>query len=202
MGGLAASGGYYVSMAVGDTENTIFAEPTCWTGSIGVIIPHYDLSGLVEGLKIEEDSIKSGPLKQMGSMLRPMTEKERAIFQQLVDDSFGRFKGIVEAGRSKFSKDPAALDGVATGQVFTTRQAIDNGLVDKEGYIEDAISRVVELAKLDKSTTKVVKYKKPFSLFEGILASSEAKRGFDTQMLLDLAAPRAWYLWSWPTLER
>ncbi len=203
MGGLAASGGYYVSMACTPEENIIFAEPTSWIGSIGVIIPHYDFSGLVDKLDIHEDAIKSGPLKQMGSMLRPMTDKEREIFQQLVDDSFSRFKGIVEGGRPGFKKDPTALDKVATGQVFTTKQSIDNGLVDKEGYLEDAIDRAADLAKLDKSKTKAVKYKKPFSLFEGVLASAKAQRGFDinaldVKSLVELASPRAWYLWSWP----
>ena len=55
MGGMAASGGYYVSMAVGHEPDTIFAEPTAFTGSIGVIIPHYDLAGLMEKIGAKED---------------------------------------------------------------------------------------------------------------------------------------------------
>src|SRR4051812_40240015 len=57
MGGIAASGGYYVSMAVGDEKDTIFAEPTCSTGSIGVMIPHYDFSGLLARYDIKDDSL-------------------------------------------------------------------------------------------------------------------------------------------------
>ena len=57
MGGIAASGGYYVSMAVGDEPNTIFAEPTGYTGSIGVIMPHYDVSGLMSEYDIVDDSV-------------------------------------------------------------------------------------------------------------------------------------------------
>jgi protease-4 len=204
MGGLAASGGYYVSMAVGDTPESIFAEPTTWTGSIGVIIPHYDLSGLLKRADVSDDSIKSGPLKQMGSFTRAMTPEEKKALQQLVDDSFSRFKKIVRDGRPRFKAHPEELDKIATGQVFDTDQALANGLVDKEGFIEEAIDRVATLAGLDKKKTKVVKYKRPFALFEGLLASHSAQsRGSELQTVLDLAAPRAYFLCTWlPILAR
>ena len=128
MGSLAASGGYYVAMAVGETEDTIFAEPTTWTGSIGVMIPHYNVAGLMENWQIEEDSVVSHRLKGMGSPAREMTDEERTIFQELVDESFGRFKDIVRSGRPALAEDEATLDRAATGQVFTTQQAIDLGL--------------------------------------------------------------------------
>ncbi len=109
MGGIAASGGYYVSMAAGDKEHSIFAEPTTWTGSIGVIIPHYDVSKLLEKWDIADDSISSHPLKQMGSITHQVSkeelEKEREILKGLVDDSFARFKEIVLASRPA----PAAI---------------------------------------------------------------------------------------------
>ena len=81
MGGMAASGGYYVAMAVGHEPDTIFAEPTTFTGSIGVLIPHYDLAGLMDKIGAKEDSVLSAPLKGMGSLSRPLTGKERKIFQ-------------------------------------------------------------------------------------------------------------------------
>lgn len=201
MGGIAASGGYYASMAVGDTPNTIFAEPTTWTGSIGVVIPHYNLAGLMEKWQVEEDSIKSHRLKQMGSPMRLMTEEERQIFQALVDDSFSRFKDIVKSGRPMFRADEAALDKVATGQVFTTRQALASGLVDREGFIEDAIDRAIELAGLDKEHTSVVKYKHFGGIFDMVLgAHSQARKASpvgELAALLDLATPRAYYLCTW-----
>ena len=154
MGGIAASGGYYISMAVGDTPDTIFAEPSTWTGSIGVLIPHYDVSGLLEKWNIADDTIASNPLKLLGSPTRKTTpelaEKERAILQKLVDDSFQDFKDIVKKGRPKFDKDPKGLDELATGQVYTAKQALAGGLVDKLGYLEDAVDRAIELNKLDK----------------------------------------------------
>jgi protease IV len=202
MGGIAASGGYYISMAVGDTPDTIFAEPTTWTGSIGVVIPHYNVAGLMEKWQVEDDSIKSHRLKQMGSPTRAMTEEERKIFQELVDDSFGRFKEIVKAGRPAFRQDEDALTKVATGQVFTTRQALANGLVDKQGFIEDAIEKAITLAGLEKEHVKVVKYKRSASLLDLLLLSAHsqpARRGVtgDLAALLDLASPRAYYLCTW-----
>src|SRR5262249_6094014 len=84
MGGIAASGGYYISMAVGEAENTIYAEPTTWTGSIGVIIPHYDVSALLEKWEIKDDSIASNPLKMMGSPTRRLPEPIRAEEQKIL----------------------------------------------------------------------------------------------------------------------
>ncbi|MFN7814448.1 MAG: S49 family peptidase, partial [Planctomycetia bacterium] len=90
MGGIAASGGYYVAMANGGREDVIFAEPATLTGSIGVIIPHFDLSQAIKRFDIRDDSIASGPLKEMLSPTkeRPpeMAERERKLLQALVDD--------------------------------------------------------------------------------------------------------------------
>ena len=112
MGGETASGGYYVSMAVGPTPDTIFAEPTTWTGSIGVIIPHYNLGGLLENWGVKEDSVSSDRLKNMGTFARPMTQEERQIFQSLVDESFARFKDVIkQARRARPAGDGPDLHG-------------------------------------------------------------------------------------------
>lgn len=194
MGSVAASGAYYISMAVGDDEDTIYAEPTTWSGSIGVIIPHFDLSGLMKSWEIADDSIKSGPLKQMGSPTHPMTEEERKVFEVLVSESFERFKGIVVAGRPALGKDEEKLKQATTGQVFTTEQAIDIGLVDREGFIEAAIERAVELAGLTPETARAVQYTQPAGLFGPLLSQAAEGRRSDLAQLLDLTAPRAYYL--------
>ncbi len=124
MGSIAASGGYYVSMAVGQEPNTIFAEPTCATGSIGVILPHFNVAGFMEDHGLADDSIASHRLKEMGSPTKTMTPEEKKIFQELVNDDFEQFKKVVRSGRSKFEKDPKALDALATGQVYTAEQAV------------------------------------------------------------------------------
>ena len=181
--------------------NVIFAEPTTWTGSIGVIIPHFDVSGGLAKLGISEDSIASGPLKAMGSPTRPMTEAERKILQGLVDDSFKGFKEIVVSGRPKFKDDQAALDAVATGQIFTAQQALSKGLVDQIGFIEAAIARAAELAgestddrPLRKIRTSAIDPRRTHGANAQL---SRARGNLDLSALIDLATPRAYYLWSW-----
>ena len=214
MGSIAASGGYYVAMANGGREDVIFAEPATLTGSIGVIIPHYDFSKALRRIDIADDSITSGPLKEMLSTTKDrapeLAERERAVLQSLVDDMFGRFKEVVKGGRPKL--DEAAIDKVATGQVFTASQARDAGLVDRIGFLEDAVDRAVELAGLTKDTARVVRYVRPRGLLDdlhGIDISPTARAGGERTVadallkrsLLDAfvewTTPRAWYLCSW-----
>jgi protease-4 len=200
MGSVCASGGYYVAMAVGDRQDAIYAEPTTWTGSIGVIIPHFDLSGALSALRIEDDSIMSAPLKDLGTPTKAMTEEERKLLQELVDEGFAEFKAIVASGRPKFKDDPAALDAVATGQIFTAKRAQANGLVDKIGFLEEAIERVLELAGETEDNVRCVKYEKQPTLIDSIIGTNARRSmggGIDLATLFDLAAPRAYYLWSW-----
>lgn len=201
MGGIAASGGYYIAMANGGRDDVVFAEPATITGSIGVIIPHFDISQLLRRLDIEDDSITSGPLKGMLSPTKRRTpelqERERKILQSLVDEMFGRFKAIVKVGRPKLDDDKLAA--VATGQIFTAQQALDAGLVDKIGFLDDAIARAVELADLTKDTARVVKYSKPKGLVDELIGGSAARaRGMTPlEAFAEWTTPRAWYLCSW-----
>lgn len=199
MGGIAASGGYYVAMANAGRDDVIFAEPATLTGSIGVIIPHFDVSRLLERFDVADDSVTSGPLKEMLSPTKArdpgLAAREREVLQSLVDDMFARFKEIVRAGRPKL--DGAALEQVATGQVFTARQALEAGLVDRIGFLDDAISRAVELAGLTERTARVVRYQRPKSLAEGLLGIDAPTARGPWQSFAELTTPRAWYLCSW-----
>jgi protease-4 len=200
MGSVCASGGYYVAMAVGDQPNSIYAEQTTWTGSIGVIIPHFDLSQALEAVQIKDDSIASGPYKQMGTPTREMTEEERKLLQELVDDSFGRFKDVVRSGRPAFKNDAAALERVATGRIFTANQALERGLVDQIGFVEAAIARAAELAKVDPQNVRCVRYEQPPSFFGGLSGANAPLGGratVDLGAVIDLMTPRAYYLWTW-----
>jgi protease-4 len=206
MGSLCASGGYYLAMSVGDQPDAIFAEPTTWTGSIGVVIPHFDLSGLLASWEVQDDSIASHPYKLMGSPTRELTEEERAeerkLLQSLVDESFGRFKEVVRAGRPKFREEKTSLDDVATGQIFTADQALDHGLVDRIGFIEEAVARAAELAGQHFDNLRCVHFVQPPTALETLLgvdvkAALKQSGSLDLATLLDLAAPRAYYLSSW-----
>lgn len=198
MGGVAASGGYYVAMAVGTAPNTIYAEPSTWTGSIGVIMPHYDLSKLLGQIGVSEDSIASHRLKGMGSFARPMTDEERKIFQGLIDQGFTRFKEVVQSGRPAFKEHPEKLDALATGQVFTAEQALESGLIDKIGFLDDAIQAAVRLGGVDSSNYCVVKYEPELSLSDVLFGAKTQHRGFDLAALMNLTTPQAYYLFSWP----
>ncbi len=196
MGGLAASGGYYVSMCVGDTPNSIFAEPSTWTGSIGVIIPHYNVEDLMQKWGIQEDAVVSHHLKEMGSITKKMTPEERDIFQKLVNDGFTQFKDVIKQGRPKFRDDPAALDKLATGQIFTATQAKKNGLVDEIGFVEAAIDRAIQLAGLNRDNVDVVKYKAEPRLSDILFGQSRVQPSLDMAALLETATPRAYYLYA------
>ena len=139
----AASGGVYVAMAA----DHVFALPTTVTGSIGVITQVTDASRLLDMLGVRNDSIKSGAFKDMGSPYRALTDGERAIFQDLVDEYFERFVQVVDAGRPGL--DEAAVRELADGRIFTARQALDAGLIDRIGYLDEAIDSARRAAGLD-----------------------------------------------------
>jgi len=137
------------------------------------------------------------------------------VLQSLVDDMFARFKEVVREGRPKL--DEAAVDAVATGQVFTARQAQAAGLVDRIGFLEDAVDRAVELAGLTKDTARVVRYIRPRGVLDGLLGIDVAARSDGdpagrsvagatlSRSVLDAfvewTTPRAWYLCSsWPAM--
>jgi len=194
MGGMATSGGYYVSMAVGDQEKSIYAEPTTTTGSIGVIMPHYDLTGLMERWEIEDDSIVTHENKQLTSMTRELTPEKRAILQRYIDQSFERFKDIVKEGRPVFKNDPDALNQLATGEIFSAPTAKEHGLVDELGFIEDAAERAAELAGLSEDEYFVVEYKSPPSLLGEMSLMQAQSQHSQLDMMLQLSTPRAYYL--------
>ena len=199
MGSLCASGGYYLAMTVGDQEDAIYAEPTTWTGSIGVVIPHYNFSQLMGVAGVQDQSITSGDMKLMGSPTHKMSDKEREVLQTLVNESFAGFKKIVQSGRPQFREDEAALDAVATGQIFTAQQALDRGLVDKLGFIEAAIERTAELAGVSTDNVRCIEYAKRVSPIDAILGATAPIRpanasGFNLKSVFELSSPRAYYL--------
>ncbi|MEG0107928.1 MAG: signal peptide peptidase SppA [Lachnospiraceae bacterium] len=122
----AASGGYYISAP----SDEIYANPNTTTGSIGVIMTGYDLSGLYEKLGIKEVSIVSGPNKNMSHM----NEEQIAIYQATVNESFERFVEIVADGRGMTLEQVKTL---ADGRIYTAKQAKENGLIDEIGLYEE-----------------------------------------------------------------
>jgi protease-4 len=132
LGNIAASGGYYVAAAT----NLIVATPGTLTGSIGVIMEFRQLQGLAEKVGFGENIVKSGPYKDIGNPLRPITEPERSLLQGMVDDVYGQFVNAVATGRNL---DPARVRELADGRLFSGQQAKAAGLVDELGGLNTAI---------------------------------------------------------------
>lgn len=194
MGSMAASGGYYVAMAVGEQPKSIYAEPTTTTGSIGVLIPHYDISGLLAEYNIKDDTIATHPRKTMLSMTKEMTAEERELVRTYINESFTRFKDIIKQGRPHFQKDESALNELATGEIFSAAQAKKTGLIDEIGFIEDAIDRAVELAQLDKDKVRVVQFEAPATLLGMELAQTRSTSATALEALMELSTPKAYYM--------
>lgn len=191
---IAASGGVYIAMGAGESGK-IFAEPTTWTGSIGVIIPRYDLSGLAEKFGVKSDSLMTGPFKDSLNMLKPMSEADRELWGEIMDDSFDRFVKIVAEGRKGLDEDTVRTK-LATGQVFTASQALDNGLIDGIAFDDDVVDKLQE--DLGLSNVRVVKYTFTPTLLDILLGNVQSR---DPEVLwrksLESTVPRAMYYCSW-----
>ena len=132
MGGVAASGGYYIALGA----DTIMANPGTATGSIGVIMSYPIIGEMIDKMGIQYETIKSGSLKDSGSPFRNITSEERKYFQGLIDDLHGQFLSVVAKERN-IPMDQAAE--LANGQVYSGKQAVENGLIDMLGTFEDAV---------------------------------------------------------------
>ncbi|HWE37838.1 MAG TPA: signal peptide peptidase SppA [Isosphaeraceae bacterium] len=194
MGGMAASGGYYIAAPA----DYIFAEPTTITGSIGVLMQMPKVYGLMKEYGVEMETIKSGPFKDSSSMFRPMTDRERARWQELIDDTYDRFVRVVAQGRKLPEKDVRAL---ADGRVFTAREALKGKLINELGYLDDAISKAQFLAGLSKA--RVVRYQRQVGLADlltgGLAGPAPGQlqlplKGLDPDALLRLQTPRLYLL--------
>lgn len=181
MGDTAASGGY-MAAAAGDV---IVANPATLTGSIGVIMEYTNYEDLYKKLGLKEVVIKSAAHKDIGSPTRDLTPDEQKILQNIINDTYDQFISIVSEGR-KMSYDK--VKSLADGRVFSGRQAIKLGLVDKLGDFYDA----VDIAAKDvgiKGKPQLVYYTKSntiSSLLSSYSSSNESKSPFDILKLLFL----------------
>jgi protease-4 len=195
MQGLAASGGLYIAMGVGKSGK-IIAEPTTWTGSIGVIIPRYEAAGLAEKVGIKATPLKTGPYKDALSPFRPMTEDEEKVWRNILNQAFEKFLEVIDENRDTLKMDQ--VKALATGEIYTAKDALAKGLIDAIGFEEDALEAAKKSAGLEKA--RVVTYTHAVGLLE-IFGGSSQSRAPDTEgylrAFLDAAVPRAMYYFSW-----
>lgn len=142
MGGVAASGGYYVAAA----GTRILANAGTLTGSLGVIMQFADLTELMDWAKVRVEVVKTGALKDSGASYRPMRPEERGYFQELADEVLAQFQADVLKGRAPAGVTADTVQAVADGRVLTGAQALRLGLVDELGGFARAVSVAAELS--------------------------------------------------------
>jgi protease-4 len=172
---VAASGGYYI--ACGGSH--IMANETTITGSIGVIIQTLNYREGLGKLGLESVTFTSGKYKDTLSPSREMRPDEREMVQGMVDDMYHRFLGIVSEARE--IPEETLKDGIADGRVFTGERAVEKGLVDETGYIEDAYGKIRTLAGAPKA--KIVRYVRDVSFGNllGLLGSRAVRQASQPQ---------------------
>ncbi len=163
-GDVAASGGYYMAVAA----DSIFAMPGTITGSIGVfgIIPN--MQGFFKNkLGVTFDGVKTAPYADAPSITRPMNENEKRMLQAEIENIYSLFKKRVAEGRGK---DTAFVESIAQGRVWTGQRAIDIGLIDRFGGIDDAVKAAA--AKAGLTNYYVREYPETENLFDQIFGKS------------------------------
>jgi protease-4 len=157
---MATSGAYYVALAADE----IIASPTTVTGSIGVVMYGVNVTGLLEKIGVANQTLKAGAHKDIGSPLRKMTPEEAVILQDVLEQMQRRFLSVVQERRPRLT--PEMLPAISDGRVFTADQALQTGLIDNIGYLEDAIQ--VARGRAGLSEARVVLYRRPEEFAENI----------------------------------
>jgi protease-4 len=165
MGSVAASGGLLIACAA----DRIVANPGTITGSISAIMQFANIEELLKKVGVKSSVVKSGQYKDIGSPTREMTQEERQIIQELVDDIFDQFVDVIVKDRNLPREQVVAM---ADGRVFTGRKALDLGLVDQLGDMGSAARLASELAGKTGEYDLVFPRKKRPSVFDFMLESA------------------------------
>jgi protease-4 len=191
MQGVAASGGYYTSVAC----DKIIAEPTTITGSIGVISWYLVVQELLEDkLGIMPVTIKSGRKKDWPSSFRkPEPEEIQYMRDKVITPALERFIEVIAEGR-KAKLTIEEIRKLADGGIFGAKEAYEEKLIDEVGYLDDAIELAKSLAEIDKA--QVVQYRKPFSLVDFFSYRKPNLLNLNRATLYELGTPQILYLWS------
>ena len=159
MGDYAASGGYYIS----SNASKIYAQPTTLTGSIGIFGMFPNVAGLTNKVGLSFDNVKTNKFSDYGDITRPMSEQEKAILQQYIERGYNLFLSRCSEGRNIPRE---TLEKIAEGRVWTGKQALEIGLVDAIGGLDDALKEAAKLANV--SDFSIREYPKQVSPFEAL----------------------------------
>ncbi len=192
---IATSGGYYIALPA----DLIVAHPTTVTGSVGVVFIRPDLTDLMGKIGIRVNISKSGENKDMGAIYREATPEEKALLQDLVDKMGKRFIDLVSEHRDI---DDERLSDVASARIILADEAEKLGLIDRTGYIQDALDEVKTLAGLP-DNARVVVYRRSYYPDDNYYNPITMNNGGKTLYLIDsginksatILAPGFYYLW-------
>ena len=191
---VGASGAYLVATVADE----IIAHPTTITGSIGVIALKFNVEGLLSRIGIEQETIKSADKKDIWSPFRPSTPEERKIMQAIIDNFHKRFVSIVTEGRKPLTRKD--VEKLADGRIFTADQALEAKLIDRVGYLDDAVKITKQSLGIEKAS--IITYYRP-GTYKGSIYSALPKAHQNTVNLIaingeGLTTPpgvRFMYLW-------
>jgi len=196
MGGVAASGGYYVSAPADE----IFAEPTTITGSIGVLMSWLVLEGTLEHIGVEPVTLKSRRAEEWKDEISPFrlpNERQKEHLLSLLDEIQARFEQVVRDGRGG-RLNPRVVSETDTepfdGKVYLAEEAKRLGLIDSIGYQSEAVDRLARLAGL--WDPNVVRYQRRKGVFERLIGvESPPALGINAETLDSLQTPRVLLMW-------
>lgn len=192
MMGLTASGGYYIASAC----DYLIAHPSTLTGSIGVISLFPNLEGLFEKVGIQVQVIKSGELKDSGSVFRQMKPGERDVFQKIIEEYHQNFQDVVYENR-KNHLSLEDLKKIADGRVLTASQALEAKLIDEIGYFDTALKTILDFASLPEA--KVISYtyfpKRKTNIYATNLKSESPLESVSFREVVQSLKSGFYYLW-------
>jgi len=186
MGGVAASGGYYSAMAA----DTIYADASTITGSIGVVGGKLATEGLYNKFGVTFKAYQRGKNAGILAADHPFTKEERERMQAWMHDIYGVFKGHVMSSRGKRLAKP--IDQLAGGRVYTGKQALELGLIDKIGTLQDAIRHAAKEAKVTNYEVRVVP--RPKNFIEKLMEESQDDDSGPSHSLMDTRARHFFHL--------
>lgn len=189
MGSTAASGGYYIATAA----DKIYANADTFTGSLGVILTLTNFEEAFDKIGLRTYVYKSGALKDIGSPTREPTVEEDEVLQEIVDQAYQGFVDVIVAGRDLPRDEVLQL---ADGRIYTGQQALELGLIDALGNLDEAIAGARELAGLERAT--VVRYVPEASLRALLMSRLQPAAPADPlgiHRLLDSQGPVLEYRW-------
>jgi protease-4 len=192
MMGVTASGGYYIASAC----DYIIAHPSTLTGSIGVISIFPNLRELFDKVGIQVQVIKSGELKDSGSIFREMTDNEKDVFQEIIDDYYQKFLQAVYEARKK-SLTLESLQKIADGRVYTASQALESKLIDEIGYFDRALKKILELSGIPKANVIAYTYypKRKTNIYAASLEGTNPFESKSLQEAVQSLRSGFYYLW-------